>query len=93
MDANPIEYEDLFLLGSLIVLLGLFIWVIYVFKNLDSSRIDKVCSTGPSVSFTKGQLSDLLQGDIVLSLFKSKYGSVPATDLKVTATFKCGEDD
>jgi hypothetical protein len=92
MDPDPIEIEDIGIFAALSVLLFLMVWVIRLLRNLDSTRVDKVCSGGPSVSLKKGQLTGLLGTDAVSSALATMIGSVPTDDLNINAKLKCDVD-
>lgn len=92
MDSDPIEIEDIGIFAALSVLLFLMVWIIRLLRNLDSTRVDKVCAGGPSVSLKKGYLSGLLGTDVVSSALATMIGSVPTDDLNIKAKLKCDVD-
>jgi hypothetical protein len=96
MDPDPIEIEDVGILVALLTLFFLMVWIIRLLRNLDQTRIDKVCSGGPSVSLTQGELSNLIGGDTTdwygaAKAIKKKVGIVPPTNLNIKAKLKCDE--
>ena len=95
MDSDPIEIEDIGIFAALSVLLFLMVWVIRLLRNLDQTRIDKVCAGGPSVSLTKGQLSGLFDGtaSFAAGIISGTVGTVPTNDLNIKANLKCDGSD
>ena len=96
MDSDPIEIEDIGIFAALSVLLFLMVWVIRLLRNLDSTRVNKVCSGGPSVSLTLGELSNLIGGDSrfsfeAVNVIKKRVGIVPPTNLNIKAKLRCDE--
>ncbi len=102
MDSDPIEIEDIGIFAALSVLLFLMVWVIRLLRNLDSTRVDKVCSGGPSMSLTQGQLTNLFyyatpcdyQHPLKTGascLLQTALGPIPSTNLNIKAKLKCDE--
>jgi hypothetical protein len=95
MDPDPIDIEDVGILVALLTLFFLMVWIIRLLRNLDQTRINKVCSGGPSVSLTKGQLSGLFDGTAsgVAAFISATVGTVPTNDLNIKANLKCDVSD
>ena len=93
MDQDPIEIEDICILVSLLTLFFLMVWIIVLLRRVDESKFDKVCSGGPTVSLTKGQLSNLL-GGYEASAMKTLFlgDNVPSIDLNITSKLKCDNE-
>jgi hypothetical protein len=95
MDPDPIDIEDIGILVALLTLFFLMVWIIRLLRNLDQTRIDKVCAGGPSVSLTKGQLSGLFDGTVSFAagIISGTVGTVPTNDLNIKANLKCDVSD